>query len=72
MEKELKDVKIGDKIQPFISERSMKRVKTQFTVIDEPEWQKGSFSHFVLVKCIDSKGNPYEIFLQGDIIVVVD
>lgn len=71
MEKQADELKIGEKFQPYISERTMKRVKKQFTVSKLPKYQKGSFSHFVLIECVNKKGEPDEVFIAGDEMVVV-
>lgn len=71
MEKLAEDIKIGDKFQPYISERTMKRVKTTFIATGLPEYQTGSFSHFVIIPCVNSKGIKDEIIIHGDCTVIV-
>lgn len=73
MEKAAKDLKAGEKIQPWISERTMKRKKTQFTVTGEPEKLTGAWEHMVEIPCTDSKGNPDNIlYIAHENIFVVD
>lgn len=71
MKKEAKDIQIGDKFQPWISERTMKRVKTQHMAIGLPQKQDGNFSHYVLIPSINQKRLPDEVFIFSEEIVII-
>lgn len=73
MEKYAKDIQVGDKFQPWISERTMKRIKKQYTATGLPQYETGAFSHYVLIPCTNSKGEPDEVFIFcEDFVTVVE
>lgn len=71
MKKEAQDIKIGNKFQPWRNERTLKRIKKQYTATGLPQRQEGAFSDYVLIPCINSKGEPDEVLTMDDDIVIV-
>ncbi len=71
MEKFAKDVKTGEKFRPYINEKSIKRTSKQFTCTGLPQKQSGQFDMFVVIPCINSKGQVDEVLTWSEETVTI-
>jgi hypothetical protein len=73
MEKPANQIKKGDKFQPWIIERTMKRSPKTYVATGDPQPQDGAFSHFVLIPCTNSRNKPDEVFIaEYEIVNVIE
>jgi len=60
------ELKAGDLVRPFISERTMKRTKKTILIVDGPFECNGAFKDYYITFKTDDPDNDNELFIHSD------
>ena len=71
MIKTANELKAGDLVRPFISERTMKRTKKTVLIVDGPFECDGEFKDYYITFKIDDPDNDNELLIHSDDMVEV-
>ena len=76
MEKNAKDLKIGEKFQPWLVEKTIgtkreRRVNKTYTVTGEPQHVDFGGADYVTISCLTAMGKVDEVFILSEETVLI-